>query len=199
MSEGERKRARKSRKPNLSEPVDLSVLEKTPPHDLDAEKAVLGALLREPELCDEVVMVLRDPDDFYHDAHKRIFSHMMKMRSDNSAIDLLLLVNNLKSTEELEQIGGQFYLGELMTSVPISFHAVSYAKIVREKATLRKLIHAGSEIVRDAYTPQTQTKELLDRAASHMNILCETQTTNQVTDMAALMLEVSDYMDRKAR
>ena len=197
MSEEEVKKPKKSRKPNLSAPADLSVLEKAPPHDLDAERAVLGALLREPELCDDVVMILRNPDDFYHDAHKRIFSHMMKMRSDNSSIDLLLLVNNLKTTDELDVIGGHAYLAELMDAVPVSVHAVHYAKIVREKATLRKLIHTGSEIVRDAYAPETPVKELLDRSASQMNLLCETQTTNQVTDMAALMMEVSDHMDRK--
>jgi len=198
MSEGERKKPRKSRKPNLSEPVDLSVLEKAPPHDLDAERAVLGALLREPELCDEVVLVLRDPDDFYHDAHKRIFSHLMKMRSDNSKIDLLLLVNNLRTTDELDLIGGHHYLGELMTSVPISAHAVHYAKIVREKATLRKLIHAGSNIVRDAYA-EKHTQDLLDKAALQMSELCEKQSVNQVNDMESLMMDVADYMDRKSR
>ena len=199
MSDGERRKTRKSRKPNLSAPVDLSVLEKTPPHSLDAERAVLGALLREPELCDDVVMVLHDADDFYHDAHKRIFSHLMKMRSDNSKIDLLLLVNNLQTTDELDLIGGHAYLGELMREVPISAHAVYYAKIVREKATLRKLIHAGSDIVRDAYAAETQAKELMDRAASNMMLLCETQSVNQVSDMAALMMNVSDYMDRKLK
>jgi replicative DNA helicase len=199
MSDGEKRKQRKSRKPELSAPVDLTVLEKAPPHDLDAERAVLGALLREPELCDDVILVLRDPDDFYHDAHRRIYSHMMKMRSDNSSIDLLLLINNLKSTDELDLVGGQFYLGELMTSVPISAHAVHYAKIVRDKGTLRRLIHAGSEIVRDAYAPETLTKELLDKAALQMAQLCEAQTTNQVTDMAALMTEVAAFMDRKGR
>ena len=174
------------------------MLEKAPPHDSDAEKAVLGALLREPELCDEVVMVLRDPDDFYHDAHKRIFSHLMKMRSDNSKIDLLLLVNSLKSSDELEHVGGQAYLGELLEFVPIAAHAEHYAKIVKDKATLRKLIHTSSEAVRDAYAPDTQTKDLLNRAASEMNQLCETQTVNQVTDMEALMMEASVYLDRNS-
>ena len=199
MSEGEKKKPQKPKKPNFSAPVDLSVLEKAPPHDLDAEKAVLGALLRDPELCDDVVMVLRDPDDFYHDAHKRIFSHMKKMRSDNSKIDLLLLVNNLKTTEELEMIGGQFYLGELMTSVPVSVHAIHYAKIVKDKATLRRLIHAGSDFVHEAYAPETQVKDLLNRAALQMALLCESQTTNQVTDMTALMDSLSEWITKKEK
>jgi len=193
------KRPKKPRKPNLSAPVDLSVLEKVPPHDLDTEQAVLGALLREPELCDDVILILREPEDFYHDAHQRIYRQIMKMRNDNSAIDLRLLVSNLKAADELELVGGQAYLGELMAAVPISVHAVHYAKIVREKATLRRLIHAGSEIVRDAYAPETQVKDLLDKAASQMTQLCENQTVNQVTDMAALMIEASDYLDRKTR
>ena len=197
MSEVGTRKPKKFRKPNLSAPVDLSVLEKTPPHDLDAERAVLGALLREPELCDDVVMVLRNPDDFYHDAHSRIFSHMMKMRGDNSSIDLLLLVNNLRSTDELELVGGQAYLAELMTAVPISVHAPHYAKIVREKATLRRLIHTGSEIVRDAYAPDMAVKDLLNKAASEMTLLCENQTVNQVTDMAALMDDLVQYIGLK--
>jgi len=199
MSDDGHKKPRKSRKPNLSAPIDLSVLEKAPPYDLDAERAVLGALLREPELCDDVVMVLRDPDDFYHDAHSRIYSHMKKMRSENRAIDLLLLVKNLTVAEELELVGGQAYLAELMMSVPVSVHAIHYAKIVREKATLRKLIHVGSDIVREAYTHGVEAKDLLNRGASEMNQLCEAQTTNQVTDMAALMMEASDYIDRKTK
>jgi len=199
MSDAGTKRPKKSRKPNLSAPVDLSVLEKVPPHDLDTEQAVLGALLREPELCDDVILILREPEDFYHDAHQRIYRQIVKMRNDNSAIDLRLLVTNLKAADELELVGGQAYIGELMSSVPISVHAVHYAKIVREKATLRRLIHTGSEIVRDAYAPETQVKDLLDKAASQMTQLCENQTVNQVTDMAALMMEASDYLDRKTR
>jgi len=199
MFDKENRKRKKPRKTSSSDPVDLSVLEKAPPHDIEAEKAVLGALLRQPELCDDVVMVLRDPDDFYHDAHKRIYSHLMKMRSDNSKIDLLLLVNNLTTTDELELIGGQYYLALLMETVPVSVHAVHYAQIVRDKATLRKLIHAGSEIVRDAYAPETQAKDILNSAASKMMLLCETQSVSQVTDMEELMAEVSALIDNRLK
>jgi replicative DNA helicase len=199
MSETVIKKPKKSRKTNPSAPVDLSILEKAPPHDLDAERAVLGALLRNPDLCDDVVPVLRDADDFYHDAHSRIFSHMMKMRSDSSKIDLLLLVNNLKSTDELELVGGRAFIAELMEAVPVSVHAIHYARIVKDKATLRKLINAGSEIVRDAYDPQTPVKDLLNKAASDMSLLCETQSVSQVTDMEALMLEAADYLANRVK
>ena len=197
MSESYGKKSKKSRKPNLSAPVDLSVFEKAPPHDLDAERAVLGALLRYPELCDDVVMILRNPEDFYHDVHQRIYRQIKEMHSNNSAIDLLLLGNNLRASNELDLIGGPSFLGELMTAVPISVHTVSYAKIVREKALLRNLINTGSEIVRDAYDPSTPVKDLLNKAASKMTELCENQTTNQVTDMAALMTDLIEHIALK--
>jgi len=197
MSNPEEKKPRKSRKPSASAPVDLSVLENAPPHDLDAERAVLGALIRQPDLCDEVVMELRNPDDFYLDAHKRIFSHMMKMRSDNSAIDLYLLVTHLKTTDELELVGGHAFIAELMNAVPVSVHAKHYAKIVKEQATLRELINTGSEVIREAYTPGTPVKDLLNKAASQLTRLCETQTVNQITDMESLMRDATDYLNRK--
>lgn len=199
MSEGERKKTKKFQKPNLSGPINFSILDKAPPHDLDAERAVLGAMLREPDLCDDILPILHDSDNFYHDAHKRICSHLMKMRNDNSKIDLLLLVNNLKTTDELDLVGGHAYIGDLMASVPISAHAEHYAKIVREKATLRNLIHVGSEVIRDAYAPETQTKDLLNKAASEMNRLCENQTTNQITDMEALVMDATQYLDDKLK
>ena len=136
------------------------------PHDIDAERAVLGALLRDPILYDEVLMILREPDDFYHDAHKCIFSHMMKVRSEVCHVDLILLVNKLKTTGELDLIGGKAYLGKLMESVPITDNAVHYAKIVRKKAILRKLIDTGSMILRDAYSPEASSVEILNRVIS---------------------------------
>ena len=199
MSNVEGKKPRKSRKPNVSVPIDLSVLDKAAPHDFDAERAVLGALIRQPELYDDVVLVLRDPEDFQYDAHRRIFYHMKKMRDNNSAIDLRLLVSNLQTTEELDLVGGYAYLAELMDAVPVSVHAPHYAKIVREKSMLRQLIRTGSEIVRDAYDPKIPVKDLLNNAAMQTTLLCEAQTTNQVSDMAALMSALVEYIDKKDR
>ena len=199
MSNVEGKKPRKSRKPNFSAPIDLSVLEKTAPHDFDAERAVLGALIRQPELYDDVVLVLRNPEDFQHDAHRRIFDHLKKMRDNNCAIDLRLLVSNLQTTEELDLVGGYAYLAELMDAVPVSVHAVHYAKIVREKSMLRQLIRTGSEIVRDAYDPKIPVKDLLNKAAMQTTLLCEAQTINQVSDMAALMGALMEYIDLKER
>jgi replicative DNA helicase len=199
MSEVSGKKSKKfSRKPNLSAPVDLSVLEKTPPHHLDAERGLIGSLLLDPLLCD-VIVPLVQAEDFYFDANRRIFKHLIEMRNDGSGIDLLLLVNRLQGSEELEAVGGEAYLGELMNSVHVTVHAEYYAKIVREKGTLRRLIHLSSDLIQDAFAPDTSSKDLLNKAASQMFELCEAQTTNQVFDIKSVMFEAGNYIDRKMR
>jgi replicative DNA helicase len=194
----EKKSKKFSRKPNFSAPVDLSVLEKVPPHHLDAERGLIGSLLLDPLLCDLIVPLVQ-AEDFYFDANRRIFKHLIEMRNDGSGIDLLLLVNRLQSSEELEAVGGEAYLGELMNSVHVTVHAEYYAKIVREKGALRRLIHLSSGLIQDAFAPDTSTKDLLNKAASQMSELCETQTTNQVFDIKSIMFDAGTYLDRKMR
>jgi replicative DNA helicase len=194
----EKKSKKFSRQPNFSSPVDLSVLEKTPPHHLDAERGLIGSLLLDPLLCD-IIVPLVQVEDFYFDANRRIFKHLIDMRNDGSGIDLLLLMNRLQSSEELEAVGGEAYLGELMNSVHVTVHAEYYAKIVREKGTLRRLIHLNSGLIQDAFAPDTVAKDLLNKAASQMFELCETQTTNQVFDLKSVMFDAGTYLDRKMR
>ena len=196
MSENSPKKRKKAVKPNFSTPVDLSALENVPPHNLDAERGLIGALLIDPMLCDDIVPLV-SADDFYSDANRRIYKHLIEMRNDNSGIDLLLLIDRLKTAEELEAIGGEAYLGELMSSVHVAAHAEYYAKIIRDKGVLRRLIHVGSGIIQEAFAPDTPTKELLNRASLQVFELCESQTTNQVSDMKTAMDEAVRYLDIK--
>ncbi len=194
-----RKKRKKPAKPNFSDPVDPSVvgrsfMDAAPPHNLDAERGVIGALLLDPILCDDIVPLV-GADDFYSDANRRIFRQLIEMRNEGSGIDLLLLVNRLQASEELEIIGGEAYLAELMSSVHVAAHAEYYAGIVRDKATLRRLIHVGSAVVRDAFAPDTPTKDLLNKASLQMFELCESQTTNQITDMKGAMDAAVAYLD----
>ena len=139
------------------------ILDHTPPYDLEAETGVLGSVLLMPEVCDEVSLVLR-ADDFYDDAHRRLFAHMQDMHDAGSKIDVTLLVDRLKAAGEFELIGGAAYLFKISQSVPNAAHARYYARIVREKATLRSLIEASTEILRDAYEAQREPKQLLSEA-----------------------------------
>ncbi len=185
-------------------PGDLAALEKsfsvdnTPPHDLEAEQGILGALLLDPLLADDIVPLVHD-EDFYLDAHRRIYRHLVNMRAEGSGIDLILLQHSLQKSEELDAVGGIAYIGELMRSTFVTVHAEAYARIVHEKALLRRLIHVSAGIVQDAFRPDTEPQKLLSQATSQIFELSEKQTSGQVTDMQTAMQEVMAYIDIKAK
>ena len=110
-----------------------------------------------PMCCDDVALIVR-PDDFYADAHRKLFAHMCAMHDAGKRIDTTLLVERLKTAGDFEAIGGAAYLGKIANSVPIAAHAAYYAEIVRDKATLRSLIHASTEILRDAYDESQRSR-----------------------------------------
>ena len=178
--------------------LDISLLPNVPPHNLEAERGVIGSMLVDPMIVDDVVILLSE-DDFYSDANRRLYKHLREMRSSGCAIDLVLLLDRLQKSEEIEAIGGEAYIGELVSSHHLAFNAVYYAGIVREKSTLRQLIHTGSTAVQEAFAPGTDTKSLLDRVTRQMLDLCESQATNQVTDMDAVMLDAMSYIDTLMR
>ena len=138
--------------PAAPPPVGSEILDRLPPQNLEAEKGVLGSLLLDPNLCDDVALILR-PDDFYADANQKLYAHLLAMHDEGKRIDVMLLVERLTQAGDLEAVGGAAYMAEVAHSVPYAANAVYYAEIVRDKATLRALIHASTEILRDAYEP----------------------------------------------
>jgi len=122
----------------------------TPPHDLDAEKGVLGSVLIRPVVLDDVAGVLK-PNQFYADANRKLYTHLLAMHGDRQPIDTLLLVQRLKAAGDLEAIGGPAYLAEVAQSSPVAAHAMHYAGIVREKSTQRALLESGWETIRQIH------------------------------------------------
>ncbi|MDR2439927.1 MAG: replicative DNA helicase [Planctomycetaceae bacterium] len=172
------------------------IFNKLPPHSEEAERAVIGALLLDPEWCDEVVMLLR-PDDFWRDAHRRIYQHLVDMRNENMPIDITLLINRIKKADELEAVGGHAYIGELMQNVHVTAHTAHYARIVRDKGLLRKMIHIGSEMVEDAFTVTMTSREVLGKAEQTIFELSELQTVNHVADMPDVVANLYEYINDK--
>ena len=110
-----------------------------------------GSILLDSTRLDEVREIVR-PEDFYADANQRLFSHFLQMRNDGaSSIDVTLLLDRLRISGEVEAIGDTAYLAEVANSVPYAANAVHYAKIVKGHADRRRVIHAATEILRDAY------------------------------------------------
>jgi len=177
MATVDRKLGSKPRKP----PVTSEILDRQPPRNLDAEKAVLGSILLLPHICDDVSLAIR-PEDFYDDANRVIFEHFLSIISLSRQIDMALVVERLRTAGDYEKIGGAAYLAEIARSVPTAANAIYYARIVRDKALLRGLINSSTEILRDAYEDGSDPREQLNRAEQKIfSILSEGQTTTVVT------------------
>jgi replicative DNA helicase len=141
-------------------------LQKLPPQNIEAEQMVLGAILIENDSLNKVIEIL-SPDDFYKDTHRRIFAIMLDMFETGDAIDLVTLSDALRGKTGLEAVGGASYLATLVSLVPTAANIKHHARIVREKAVLRKLIHSATDIITQSYEDSrtvVNIDELLDRA-----------------------------------
>src|SRR5437868_4371946 len=137
--------------------------ERTLPHNLEAEKSVLGAILIHNDAFNHAAELI-DSRDFFRDAHRRIFDKMVALSERNDAIDFVTLKEELARSGELEEVGGPAYIASLADGVPRSANVEYYAKIVKEKSTLRNLIHSANKILADAYDAEEEPDLLLDSA-----------------------------------
>ena len=157
---------------------------------------MIGSLLLDPMLCDDVLLIVR-PDDFYADANRKLFDHMVQMHDGGVRIDMTLLVERLKAAGDFEAIGGMAYLAEVAQSVAVAAHAANYAEIVRDKATLRALIHASTEILRDAYDDADRAGELLGRAEQKIFTINDRRSADQIVGIHDVLMEAFDLIDHR--
>ena len=136
---------------------------RVPPHDLDAERAVIGAMLVSETAVAAVAERLA-AEDFYSEVHRIIYGSMMRLYSRGEPIDQLTLTNELRSVDEFDRIGGRPYVFQIVESVPTAANAGRYADIVRGKALLRAVIDVGSRITEDAFREPEDVSEALDSA-----------------------------------
>jgi replicative DNA helicase len=176
--------------------VTSEILDRLPPQNLEAERGVLGSLLLDPHCCDEVSLHLR-ADDFHVDANRLLYTHLLDMHNEGVTIDALLLVERLNRHGDLERAGGMAYLTEVAQSVPTAANAVHYARIVHDKATLRSLIHACTEVLRDAYDHSQEARDLLARAEETVFKILETQSVNQALPMRDVLKEALARLDTR--
>jgi replicative DNA helicase len=134
---------------------------RVPPQDLEAEQSVLGALMLDKDAIAQVADILV-PQDFYKKSHEIIYETILKLWEKREPIDVLSVTSELKNTNQLKEIGGSGYLAELINSVPTSSHIEHYAKIVKEKGTLRDLINTSSHIAEGAFESQEDLDVFLD-------------------------------------
>jgi replicative DNA helicase len=136
---------------------------KLPPQNIEAEQSVLGGILIENGAINKVMEILT-VDDFYRDSHQRIFNALVDLSERDEPADLITLTNELRKSNQLDPIGGASYLASLIDSVPTAANIEYYAKIVKEKAILRKLIETSTDIITQSYEDRGDVESFLDEA-----------------------------------
>jgi len=137
--------------------------EKIPPQNLQAEQSVLGSMLIDKNAIVRVIELL-DPESFYRDAHRFIYEVILKLFDKGEPVDSITVTECLRNDGKLDAVGGSVYIADLINSVPTSANVEHYARIVEEKSVLRRLISAGTSIVRDAFEEPEDVNAVLDTA-----------------------------------
>lgn len=173
------------------------MLERVPPFSIEAEMGVVGSVLLKPDVLDDVALIV-GAGDFYDDANSRLFRHLSEMHAAGDKVDVTLLTDRLKTRGDFEAVGGAAYLFKTGQSVPNAAHAKYYAKIVHEKAVLRRLIEAGTEILHDAYASDGTPADQLARAEERVFAIADRQTQTEHThDMKGVMFRVLDAVEAR--
>lgn len=136
---------------------------RVPPNNLDAERSVLGAMMQDHEALSLAIEALR-AEDFYHPANRELFDAMHRLQSAGQPVDIVTVDEELTRRGTLEGVGGIQYVIDISRYVPTTANARAYIQIVAEKATLRRLIHAGDEIVQASYAQQEPVADILGHA-----------------------------------
>ena len=171
--------------------------DRLPPQSRDAERSVLGSMLRDNVVINDVLQILQTAESFYFDAHQKIFHAIKDTYNNGHPVDLVILTEVLKSRKQLEDVGGEDYLADLWVAAPTAANAEYYAKIVREKAIIRSLIHASTEILRDAYDQVQPAEELLGQAESKILDIAEKGVTSNTTTILDALNEAYTRIDQR--
>ena len=170
------------------------------PHNLDAEQSVLGSMIIDKTAIAQVTEVLK-ADDFYRDSHKIIFAGIMDLFQKDIPIDMITLIEHLKSIDKLEGAGGISYITEISNSVPSIANLSSYIKIVDEKAMLRRLIKASNEIIEKSYGGQDQVENVVDFAQKKVFDIAEKRSSSDFESISAVLergfLEIERLFNNK--
>lgn len=175
--------------------MNESMMDRVPPHNSEAEQSVIGAVFLEPQAlitASEIVIA----DDFYHIAHQKIFQTMLNLSDQGKAIDLVTVTEELSAKKELEDIGGLSYITELANAVPTAANIAHYAKIVEEKAILRRLIRVASKIADDGYTREDEVEVLLAEAEKKMLEVSNRKNAGDFKHVKDVLVQTFDNIEQ---
>ena len=169
--------------------------QRTLPHNLEAERSVLGAILIDNDTFN-IAAAMIDAKAFFRDAHRRIFDRMLDLSERSQPIDLVTLKEELERAGDLEEVGGPAYIASLVDGVPRSTNVEYYAQIVKEKATLRNLIFSANKILGTAYEADQEADLILDEAESAIFSVAEDRIKAGFVSMSTLVRESFPKIER---
>lgn len=176
-------------------PVSADRIERTPPHDLEAEVCVLGSMLLDAEVIGEVVTLLR-AEDFYREAHRRMFDTMVALFDGGKGVDAVLVREELRRRGDLEAAGGPEAIVNLLDRVPTAAHALHYARIVRGNAIRRGIVAAADSVSRSAFAGAVEAREVLDEAEAAFFALDRDSELKEGTSIGEILKKVFFNIDR---
>ena len=185
----------RNRKPDISN----LVFGKIPPQAPDLEEAVLGACMLEKDTFAQVLEIIQSAECFYVDAHQKIYGAMRTLFDKGTPVDLLTITEELRKTNELEIIGGAYYLTRLTMSVLSSAHVEAHSRIVMEKFIQRELIRISGSVISDAYEDSTDVFDLLDKAESGLYEITDKHLRKNFKSLQEVLVRTMNEIDENRK
>lgn len=169
-----------------------------PPAAVEAEMCMLASMMLDRDVVGQIVQIL-GRDELYQADHQVLFDIIVKLYEQNHPIDAVIVTEELKKRQLLEEVGGVGYIGQILNSVPSSAHGAHYAGIVREKAILRRLIHVSNETLRDAYAPHEQADLILDKAEKRIFEIAQRKIGGDMVPLESVLHEVFEMIENRGQ
>ena len=174
------------------------MVERIPPHNDEAERSVLGSALLDKDALNDVVELLT-ADDFYNEAHKEIFRAVTELYRKSAPVDVLTVSEELKKRNSLEMTGGRAYIAALSADVPSTSNAAEYAKIISNKASLRRLINTSGDIMQASYDENMDTNAILDMAEQQIFEIAQKGQKSDFAHIKDVLLENINIIDKMSQ
>lgn len=170
---------------------------RVPPQNSEAERQLLGAILIKDPAIDSVLPIIK-ADDFYEPRNSVIFTAMLELKNKGMAIDQITMLDHLSGSGKLEEAGGAVYISDLANYMPTAAHAEDYAKIIREKSDLRKLINISSDVITKAFEEDTSSLDLVQDAESRIFDITE-RNKGEMINIKEMAHQVYEQIDRMSK
>ncbi len=173
----------------------VSSVQKIPPQNLEAEMAVLGGMLFDDQAVPRVIELVRE-SFFYADAHRKIFSAILNLFDKNKPVDLVTVTEELRKEKLIDRVGGASYLAQLTAQVATAANVEHYARIIREKAILRHLIDAATQIIQESFEGSADAGTLLDRAEQSIFEISQSKIEGRFIQLKDIIKDSIETIDR---